>query len=136
MKFIVTLRHCALILYLSSSALCGCAWPGPIIGADRLHIERISSDRVNIGAVYARKIGNSIGIFGEVTFKESLFGFPSDHIVVKIIDPGGKVLYTARTHYYRNGKPTKERDNFNFSLTIPLTAPNGSVMRLESDPSL
>jgi hypothetical protein len=133
---IVTRSYCAIILFLATGMLSACASRGPIVGADQLIIDRISSDHVNFGEIYARETDKGIDVVGKATFTKSMMGVPPDHIAVTIIDPNGKVLYTARARYYRYGKPTKEANTFSFSLSIPLTAPKGSSVKLENDAAL
>lgn len=103
----------------------------PLIGADQLTIDKITSDEINIGAVCVHDNSKGIDITGKVKFRSAMVGIPSGHINITIILPEGKVLYRARTHHYRNGSPTKHSDTFNFSLTISLIPPKGSVLRLE-----
>jgi len=136
MKLLIILsRYRAPMLVLALSILHGCATNGPRITADQLTIDKISSDQVNIGTVYAYKTAEGIDIVGEVKLNRRMVGDPPYHMGVMIIDSEGKVLYTAYTHYYRYGKPTKESDTFKFSLIIPLTPPKGSIVRLVSEAS-
>ena len=132
---IVMCRHRTLILALALSVLYGCAPGGSLIRGDQLTIDKISSDRASIGAVYVRNAAEGIDVFGKVTFKKAIIGIPPDHVVVTITDRDGKIFYTGDTHYYRYGKPIKQSDTFNFSLAIPLTPPKGSIMRLVNESS-
>jgi hypothetical protein len=91
---------------------------------------------MNFSDVYFRKTDDGIDIVGKVKFTQGLMGAPPGQVVVTIIDSDQKVLYKASTHYYRYGKPTKESDTANFSLTIPLMPPRGSNMRLTQSASL
>lgn len=134
MKSPITItRNFALMMALISGLLYGCAYNGPLIGTDQLTIDKISSDEMEIRAVYVRKSDEGIDITGKVRFRRAMIGTPPGHIDVTIIDPDGKVLYRTHTHYYRNGSPTKKSDTFNFSSSIPLTPPRGSTLRLEHD---
>jgi len=134
MKSPITMgRHFALMMALISGLLHGCASNMPLIEADQLTIDKISSDKLDIGAVYVRKSDEGIDIAGKVKFRKAMIGTPPGHIDVTIIDPSGEVLHKTHTHYYHNGSPTKKHDTFNFSLSIPLTPPKGSILRLEHD---
>lgn len=134
MKSPITLsRHFAVMTALISGLLYGCASNKPLIGADQLTIDKISSDEMEIRAVYVRKSDDGIDITGKVKFQRAMIGTPPGHIDVTISDPSGKVLYKTHTHYYRNGRPTRKYDTFNFSSTIPLTPPKGSTLRLVHD---
>lgn len=134
MKRLITIRrHCVLMLLTALSMLHGCASHGPLIGEHQLAIDKISSERADIGEVYARKSGGGIDVVGKVKFKEAMIATPPDHIVVTVIDPDGKMLYTTHVGYYRYGRPTKQSDSFNFSLTIPVAPPKGSTLRLVNE---
>jgi hypothetical protein len=134
MKLLIAARgYCALLLLLAVSMLHGCASDGSRIVADQLRIDKISSGQVSIGPVYARKTDGGMDVAGKVKLKRAMMGDPPYHMGVTIIDPEGKLLYSAYTHYYRYGKPTKESDTFKFSLTIPLKPPKGSIIRLVNE---
>jgi hypothetical protein len=134
MKFLIAAsRHSVLIMILVSGVLYGCATGGPVVGADQLTVDKISSDEANIGAVYVRKTAVGIDITGKVKFTKAMIGTPPGGVVITIIDPTGKVLYTSHTGYYRYGKPVKPSATFRFSLTIPLVAPAGSIVRLVTE---
>lgn len=134
MKRLISIRrNWVLVMLAALSMLHGCASHGLLIGDHQLTVDKISSERADIGEVYARKSGGGIDVVGKVKFKEAMIGTPPDHIVVTVIDPDGKVLYTTHVGYYRYGRPTKQSDSFNFSLTIPLAPPKESTLRLVNE---
>jgi len=137
MKIPIAMRqHCALILFLISSMLYGCASSGAMVGAGQLTIDRVSSDHADIGTIYARKTGEGIDLAGKVKFKRAVLGVPRDRLLVTVVGPTGRVLYTTYTNYYRYGKPMKKSDSFSFAMSIPVNMPKGSTVRLMNDESL
>ena len=105
-------------------------------GAGHLTIVRLSSDHADIGTVYARKSGESIDLAGKVKFKRAVLGIPRDSLLVTVVGPTGKVLYTTHANYYRYGKPIKKSDTFSFAMSIPVMTPKGSTVRLVNDESV
>jgi hypothetical protein len=85
---------------------------------------------VSIDRVYVNKVEHGVSIGGKVKFATSMFGSPPGYMEISVIAPGGNVLYKAHADYYRYGKPIRESDTFDFSLTIPLMPPKGSTVRL------
>ena len=131
MKLLIAMRsRCAMMLFPALIVLHGCASYKSRLMADQLTVDKISSGQASIGAVYVHKSAAGIDIVGKVKLKKAMMGDPPDHMLVTVIDPDGKVLYTTQTRYYRYGKPIKESALFNFSLTIPLSPPKGSILRL------
>jgi hypothetical protein len=128
--------HSALILLLASSILCGCASGGAMAGTGELTIDKLSSDHADIGTIYARKSGEGIDLAGKVKFKRAVLGVPRDRLLVTVVAPTGRVLYTTYTNYYRYGKPSKKSDTFSFAMSIPVIMPKGSTVRLVNDGSL
>ena len=128
-------RYKFLTIFLITFILNGCATGGSLNGHNQLTIEKIHSDKMHIVNVDVRHRDGGTHISGKVKFNRGIFGTPSDHLVVTIIDPGGDILNTVRTHYYWYGKPTREHDKFLFSLTIPQIISNDSTVRLENDES-
>ena len=133
---IVMRPHCALTLLLASSILCSCASSGAMVGAGELTIDKLSSAHADIGAIYARKTGEGIDLAGKVKFKRAVLGVPRDRLLVTVVAPTGRVLYTTYTNYYRYGKPSKKSNTFNFAMSIPVIIPKGSTLRLVNDGSL
>lgn len=123
-------RHCAPILFLISSMLYGCASNSPLIVTDQWTIEKVPSEQTDIDSIYVRKADNGIVIAGTVRFAHRMMGSPAGYMEVTILDPDGKVLYTAQSGYYRYGRPVKASDTFNFALKIPAEPPRGSTVRL------
>jgi hypothetical protein len=137
MKCQINMRqHCALILFLVSSMLYGCASSGAILGAGQLTIDRVFSDHADIGTIYARKTDKEIDLAGKVKFKRAVLGVPRDRLFVTVVGPTGKVLFTTYANYFRYGKPTKKSDTFNFTMSIPVIMPKGSTVRLVNRKSL
>ena len=128
-------RNITFFTLLVAGILNGCVTSTPVAIMDHLTIDKISSDKMSIDDVYIRKADEGTNIGGTVKYRMRMIGAPSDHLVVTIIDPNGKILYSAHTRYYRHGNPTRTEDTFNFSLTIPLTTPDGSTIRLSNDES-
>jgi hypothetical protein len=136
-KLLIAMRSgCALMLFPALIVLHGCASYESRLMADQLTVDKISSGQASIGAIYVHKSTAGIDIAGKVELKRAMIGDPPGHMLVTVIDPDGKVLYTARTRYYRYGKPIKESAIFNFSLTIPLSPPKGSILRLMDEAPL
>ena len=98
--------------------------------AHQLTLEKLASKQVSIDRVYVNKVEHGVSIGGKVKFATSMFGSPPGYMEISVIAPGGNVLYKAHADYYRYGKPIRESDTFDFSLTIPLMPPKGSTVRL------
>jgi hypothetical protein len=134
MKILIAARqHCGLILFLVSSMLSGCASSGAMVRAGQMSIDRLSSDHADIGTVYARKTNEGIDLAGKVKFKRAVLGVPRDRLLVTVVGPTGRVLYSTYTNYYRYGKPSKKSDTFNFAMSIPVNMPKGGTVRLVND---
>jgi hypothetical protein len=71
-----------------------------------------------------------------VKFKRAALGLPRDSLLVTVVGPTGKVLYTTHTNYYRYGKPIKKSDTFSFAMRISVMMPKGSTVRLVNDESV
>lgn len=131
MKLLITKDRTSIpIVLLISGLLYGC---GPLAEPYQLAIDKIPSDRMSIVGVNVGKDGEFINIKGKAKFNKGMFSTPLDHLVVTIVDPNDKVLYTTCIRYYRHGKPTRKRDTFYFSLTIPLMVPAGNIVRFENN---
>jgi hypothetical protein len=123
-------RRCAASLFLVSIMLYGCASNSPPIATDQWTIEKVTSEQTDIDSITVRKADNGIVIAGTIRFAHRMMGSPAGYMEVTILDPDGKVLYTAQSGYYRYGRPVKESDAFNFSLKIPAEPPKGGIVRL------
>jgi len=77
-KPIAVRQHCALILFLVTSLLYGCASSGAMMGAGQLTIDKIASDHADIGTVYARKTRKGVDLAGKVKFKRAIMGVSRD----------------------------------------------------------
>jgi hypothetical protein len=119
-----------LILLLLANAISGCASSSSFIATHQITIKKVSPEQTHIDNVFMRKADKGITVGGTVTFARSIMGVPPGSMEVTILVPDGKVLYNARSDYYRYGNPIRESNTFNFSLTIPVTLPKGSILEL------
>ena len=110
-----------------------CASTGNLIEDRQLTIDKAHSDNLRINYVFAQNTDEGIEIAGTVRFNRAMVGTPRDHMVVTIIDPDGKELYTARTRYVHYGRATKQSHTYKFSLVVARNIPEGSVIRLTND---
>lgn len=113
--------------------LVSCASTGNLIEDRQLTIDKARSDKLHISYVFARNTDEGIEIAGIVRFNKAMVGTPRDHMVVTIIDPDGKELYTARTHYVHFGRASTRSYAYKFSLVVTQSIPEGSVIRLKND---
>ena len=130
---IVPTLHRIFVPALILSVLVGCVSTGNLIEDRQLTIDKVHSDTLRISYVFAQNTDEGIEIAGTVRFDRAMVGTPRDHMVVTIIDPDGKELYTARTHYVHDGRPTKRSHAYKFSLVVSQSIPEGSVIRLRND---
>lgn len=124
------------LMMLGTCVLYGCASSRSMIADHHLTIDKIPSKNMQIDYVYVANNNRGTEISGTARFNRRIFGTPSDNLVVTIIDQSGKVLDSERSRYYLIGKPNRQRDIFRFSLTIPDTIPNRSIIRLNDVDSL
>ena len=108
----------------------GCASGESLVGPNQISVEKHSSEMLTIKSVYIHRTVAGIEVNGEVLLATKIMGDPPDIIVITLINPAGKVLNTSDTQLYRNGRATKPTNVFKFSLTIPIVAPRGSVLKV------
>ena len=101
-----------------------------LLGPNQISVEKHSSEKLTIKSVYIRRSVVGIEVNGEVLLATKIKGNPPDIMVITLIDPTGKILKTADARLYHNGLVTKPVDNYEFSLTIPIVAPRGSVLKV------
>jgi len=86
-----------------------------------------------ISQVYLRRDAKGISIAGELRPKGMKRALPPGHIVIEIIGPEGEMIKQTKTHYHRVGKINKKMQRYSFSVTMPTTPPQGSIIRLRYD---
>ena len=121
------------IMIVATCISCGCASNRALIKSDHLHIKKIPSDNMQFGYIYVGDENGKTEIYGSARFNNRILGIPSDHLLVTIIDPDGKELYSVRSQYYHNGKLERQSDMFSFLITIPDLIPKGSTIQLEDE---
>ena len=132
LQIIATLYRFVVVAF-ALVVLASCASTGNFIEDRQLTIDKAHSDRLHISYVFARNTDEGIEITGIVRFNWAMVGTPRDRMVVTIIDPDGKELYTARTRYVHYGRATTRSNAYKFSLVVPQSIPEGSVIRLKND---
>jgi len=125
---IVQARSLILLLFINS--ISGCASSSSFIATHQITIKKVSPKQTHIHNVFMRKADQNIIVGGTMTFARSMLGAPHGYMEATILLPDGKVLYNARSGYYRYGNPIRKSNRFNFSLAIPLTLPKGSILEL------
>ena len=108
-------------------ALSGCATSKTAGPQDRITIEKVGSNSVNITHAYLSQTDSGLTLHGELKRRQHSHALIPGHLHVELIDPNGQELQTADVDYKRKG--TKSHIS-TFHLPIPIELAPGSTIRI------
>jgi len=121
-------RYRLAFLCLSGSALlAGCATYTDPVREGNLSIERVSSQRADVGYVYVREESGKYRVRGTVKKRFSSRGPIPGHVHISLIDPAGEILSDTPVRYKRKSVKSRSAD---FHLQLASEPPTGSTLRV------
>ena len=126
-------RYRLAVLCLSgNSLLAGCATYTDPVRKGSLSIERVSSQRADVGYVYVRDESGKYRVRGTVKKRFLSRGPIPGHVHITLIDPAGEILSDIPVRYMRKSVKSRSAD---FHLELASEPPTGSTLRVTHHPT-